>query len=257
MTFPETPDKTAAGVPAPGSEPAADQPAVTEVGTEGAAWSEKVGDTTYSDTKIMAEAFRKMHGAYTQRSQDFSRLKSESEASRELVQFIKSDPALVAEVRKRIDAGASPADAARQTAKAHEQDPRIDQMWDRMGEMEQEGASQRFMSEHADLTEEELGGIEKWLEENSEWLDRSKLSYERQLGIAFNELFRNKMAPKLVLEGQKIAEDAIRKGKKAESLGTAAASAQAGASKKPYKEMTGAERRAYAQQVWERSAAKR
>src|SRR3990167_11544180 len=107
----EATNETGAAVPQQG------QAAPTEVGSQGTpapvpAQSWRVGDTTYTDPHKMHEAFNKFQGEYTRSRQEYTQLRQQSAGANELLEMVRNDPQLLAEVKKRLAAGQSPAQAA-------------------------------------------------------------------------------------------------------------------------------------------------
>lgn len=210
----------------------------------------KVGDTTYTKPEDMADAFRKFHGAYTQRSQEYSKLKSESEAAMELMKFVRNDPELAGEVRKRLNAGQSPQQAYANAQKAVKDDPEFVRVREDLDSVQRQLSQERFEAKHQDLEDKDFDSIASYIADNAKWIDKSGLSYDQILDVAYNAVFREKMAPKLLEQGQKMAEQAIVKGKKGAGIGSSSPSAGAAKPSKPYPKMTPQEQREYVQRLF-------
>jgi hypothetical protein len=228
------------------------QPEVVQGQTPPVSW--KVGDTTYTKPEDMAEAFRKFHGTFTQRSQEFSKLKTDSEAAMELMKFIQEDPELLGEVRRRLQAGQSPQQALRGAQKAIKDDPEFVNVSERLGGVERQLAQERFQAEHQDLEEKDFDAIATYVADNAEWLKKSGISYDQILDVAYNAVFRTKMGPKLLEQGQRMAEEAIVKGKKGAGIGSPSPTASAARPSKPYAKMSPAEQREYAARLFKANA---
>lgn len=214
----------------------------------------KVGDTVYEKPEEMAEAFRKLHGAFTQRSQELSRLKTEYETFRELAEIIRSDPKLATELQARLKSRGGEQAGAEGNANllAH---PEIRKLYDSMDQIQRQLAQERFEAAHPDLDDEVYEAIANYIQENASWLDKSGLSYDQILDISYNAVFRSRMAPKLLEKGQKMAEQAIQKGRRGSGVSAPAASAAVVPKpSKPYAQMSPAEKREYAMAVYKAHA---
>lgn len=224
------PNKTAGEVAVPsGQTPGSgSQPGpATEVGgggAEAAPWKVKIGDTDYSEADLktrMVEDYRKLHGSFTQSRQEVSRYRQDSESFQELVGVIRGDPALLAEVRRRVAQGQSPEQAVRKTAEnAISDDPGFRSLSQDVETMKQERATEAFYAKHADLADEENDAIIQWIEKNTDKLRNAGWDYEEILDQAHAVVFRERMAPKLIEQGQKMKEEEIQKGQKSKSLGS-------------------------------------
>lgn len=229
-----------------------------EVGSQGtpaqapATPSWKVGDTTYTDPHKMYEDYRKFQGEYTRKSQEYSRLRQESGAGMELLDLVRNDPQLLAEVKKRIAAGQSPQQAVEGAAA---QDPRVDQLYQRVEMRDQESATTAFQAAHPELTDEDSSEIEEWVGDHWPRLRQAGYEYSDILDIAYSKWFHDKKGADLISQGQKMKEEEIKKGAKSQLLGTPSPTAQTRvAQKKPHGKMTPAERDEVARQYWEKNA---
>ena len=215
-----------------------------------APWKARIGDTEYDETSWKTkgvEDFRKFHGEFTRTKQEASRLRDESAAGLELLEMVKGDPQLIAEVRRRMDKGQSQEQAVKG---AVQNDPRVDQLYQEVDSMKQEKASNAFRAKHPDLTPEGVEYVTGWIEQRTENLKNAGWSYDEILDVAYNAYYRengSKKAAAALVEGQKMKEEEIQKGRKGQLLGAPAPSAQTqGKSNKPTIHMNPAEREKHA-----------
>lgn len=224
-------------------------------------WKVRIGDSEYDESTWKTkgvEDFKKFHGEYTRSRQELSQLRDASGAGLELLELVKQDPQLLAEVRRRMAKGQSPEQAVQG---ATQNDPRIDQMAQRLDSMEQNEASSAFRAKHPDLNDEDIGYITNWLGENTEWLRGSGRNYHQILDLAYNDLFVNKkskdVATSALAEGQRMTEEAIKKGQKGQLVGAPSPTAQTREKvKKPTINMNPAERQAHALEKYKANAKK-
>lgn len=213
-------------------------------------WKVKVGDTEYDETSWRQrgpEDFRKFHGEYTRTRQEFSKLRDEAAAGRELLEMVKGDPQLLAEVRGRMQRGQSQEQAVKQ---AVQNDPRVDQLYGEVETMKQEKATSAFRTAHPDLSSEDVEFVAKWVTDRSDKLRNSGWSYDEILDQAYNALFREqggRKAAEALVKGQQMKEQEIQKGRKGQLLGAPSPTAQTQTkSKKSSIHMNPAEREAHA-----------
>lgn len=218
--------------------------------TQAQVWKARIGDTEYDEqtwkTKGV-EDFRKFHGEFTRTKQEAARLRDESGAGLELLQLVKGDPKLLAEVRARMQAGQSQEQAVQQ---ATQNDPRVDQLYQKVDAMEQEKASNSFRSKHPDLSKEDVEAVASWIQERTEKLKNAGWSYDEILEAAYAAHYvksgGSKAAAALV-KGQEMKEQEIQKGRKGQLLGAPAPTARTESkSKKPTIHMSPAEREKHA-----------
>lgn len=211
-----------------------------------APWKARIGDTEYDESTWKTrgvEDFRKFHGEYTRSRQEFSKLRDESAAGMELLQMVQGDPQLLAEVRRRMQAGQSQEQAVNQ---AVQNDPRVDSLAKEVDSMKQEKASQSFRAKHPDMTPDDEQGVIGWIEKYTDKLKNAGWSYDEILEQAYvNVAHQNssKKAADALVQGQKMAQEEVQKGRKSQLLGAPAPTAQTqGKSKKSLLHATPAQR---------------
>ena len=211
-----------------------------------APWKARIGDTEYDETTWKTkgvEDFRKFHGEFTRTKQEAARLRDESAAGMELLEMVKGDPQLLAEVRRRMQSGQSQEQAVKGAVQS---DPRVDQLYQKVDSMEQEKASHSFRAKHPDLTKDEEDAVVSWIEQRTDKLRNAGWSYDEILEQAyFNVAYQtnSKKAADALVKGQEMKEQEIQKGRKSQLLGAPAPTAQTqGKSKKPSIHMKPAER---------------
>ena len=202
-------------------------------------WKAKIGDTEYDEASWRTkgvEDFRKFHGEFTRTKQEAARLRDESAAGMELLQLVQGDPALKAEVQRRLQAGQSPEQAVNG---AVQNDPRVDQLFKKVDAMEQEKASNAFRAKHPDISKEDEEAIISWINERTDRLRKAGWEYDEILEVAWASIYakngQSKAAQALV-EGQRMKEEEIKKGQKGQLLGAPAPTA--GTQKKSDKKST-------------------
>lgn len=253
----ESGNETAGGVPSgnttgqtPATEVAPSQTPQSAQAATQQVWKARIGDTEYDEqtwkTKGV-EDFRKFHGEFTRTKQEAARLRDESGAGLELLQMVQGDPKLLAEVRARMKAGQSQEQAVQQ---ATQNDPRVDQLYQKVDAMEQEKASNSFRSKHPDMTKEDVDFVADWIQQRTDKLKGAGWSYDEILDTAYNALYAKNGSSKAaaaLVQGQQMKEEEIQKGRKGQLLGAPAPTARTeGKSKKPTIHMTPAEREKHA-----------
>jgi len=242
---------TEAATSAQGATPAADpQP-----------WKVKIGDTEYDEASWRQkgpEDFRRFHGEFTRSRQELSQLRAQSEPAIELLNFIRSDPQLLAEVRARIQAGQTPQQAVNGAVANDPRLDKVDTMATRLETIEQERATEAFNSKYKDdLTEEAKDWIVNWISERSDKLRNAGWDYSEILETAYSHYYREVKAPQLLTQGQRMKEEEIKKGRDAKALGTVSPTAQAAPKKRgPTIHMKPSERLDAAMEAYRRNAKK-
>jgi hypothetical protein len=194
-----------------------------------APWKARIGDTEYDESTWKTkgvEDFRKFHGEYTRTRQESARLRDESAAGMELLQMVQGDPQLLAEVRRRMNAGQSQEQAVNQ---AVQNDPRVDSLAKEVDAMKQDKASAAFRAKHPDLSPDDEQGVIGWIEKYTEKLKGAGWSYDEILEQAYvNVAHQNssKKAADALVQGQQMKEQEIQKGRKSQLLGAPAPTAQ-------------------------------
>ncbi len=223
----EVPSGNTGQAPATGVAPS--QTPQSSASSAPAPWKVRIGDTEYDDSTWKTrgvEDFRKFHGEFTRTKQEAARLRDESAAGMELLEMVKGDPQLLAEVRRRMQSGQSQEQAVQG---AVQNDPRVDSLAKEVDAMKQEKASQAFRAKHPDLTPEDEQGVIGWIEKYTDKLKNAGWSYDEILEQAFfNVAYQNssKKAADALVKGQEMKEQEIQKGRKSQLLGTPAPTAQ-------------------------------
>lgn len=255
------PDSGQASAPEAGTQESQGQ----EGGQEASRPSWTVGDQTFDDPAKMAEAFKEFHGSFTRRSQELAELRKEAEPLKHIWNFIKGDPELVAEVKRKWDSGKTAEQSVRETAQQSgmdlsglQEDLKSLKEWRAQQEEQAEEASaldaeSSFKEKHPDLSEEEKGAIREFLSENVEWLRSSGVPHERMLELAYNDRVLPKKSGAFITKGQEMKEAEIEKGRKAASLGTKAASSGAKVEKRPRGVLSPAQERKWAWKIAEQT----
>jgi acyl carrier protein phosphodiesterase len=227
-------------------------------------WKVKIGDTEYDEQSWKTrgvEDLKRLHGEFTRSRQELAESKNRSSAGEYLLEMVRNDPALWAEVRRRIANGETTQQAVQNTAE--QADPRIQSVEQRLDSMEQLNASQEFLAAHDDLDDAGEEWITNWIAERSD-----KLSAMRQAGWSYKDVLENAYAhyvvskrPQLeaqaLQQGQQLKEKEIQNGRKQKSLGTVSPTAQAAPQKKgPTSKMRPADRTETAMQFWQKNARK-
>jgi len=261
-------NETAGEVPQGGQAPAPEVPATQGNVAEGAPvsqpWKVKIGDTEYDEQSWKTrgvEDLKRLHGEFTRSRQQLSEFQTKRTAGEELLEFVRNDPQLWMEVRRRYAAGQTPQQAVQG---AVQNDPRLDQVESlsaQMEEIKQERAVETFRNQHPDLSDEDEEYITQWVTDRTEKLKNAGWSYEEILDTAYAHLFKEKKAAALqaqaLQQGQQIKEKEIQNGRKARSLGTVSPTAQAAPPKKgPTSKMRPADRTETAMSFWQKNARK-
>lgn len=197
--------------------------------TTPAPWRTRIGDTEYDEATWKTrgvEDYRKLHGSYTQSRQELARLRDESGAGMELLQMVQGDPALKAEVQRRLQIGQS----AEQAVKgAVQNDPRVDTLYKEVDSMKQEKASRDFRAKHPDLTKDDEQFVVDWITERTDKLKNAGWSYDEILDAAYNACYTKNGSSKAaaaLVKGQEMKEQEIQKGRKGQLLGAPSPTAQ-------------------------------
>lgn len=225
-----------------------------------APWRARIGDTEYDESSWKTkgvEDFRKFHGEFTRTKQEAARLRDESGAGLELLEMVKGDPALLAEVQRRLNKGQSPEQAVNG---AVQNDPRIDTLYKEVDGMKQEKASQAFRAKHPDMSKEDEDGVIEWIQANTDRLKNAGWSYSEILDQAWVNVYAKngeKKAADALVQGQKMKEEEIQKGRKGQLLGAPSPTAQTREkNKKPTIHMNPAERTEHAMSVFKAAGKK-
>lgn len=249
----ENGNETAGGVPSgqtPATEVAPSQTPQSAQTPAPQVWKARIGDTEYDEQSWKTkgvEDFKRFQGEFTKGRQELARLRDESGAGLELLEMVKSDPKLLAEVRARMQAGQSQEQAVQQ---ATQNDPRVDQLYQKVDAMEQEKASNSFRSKHPDLTPEDVEFVSSWIQQRTDKLRNAGWNYDEILEVAYNALFTKNGGAKAaaaLVKGQEMKEEEIQKGRKGQLLGAPAPTARTESKvKKPTIHMSPAEREKHA-----------
>ena len=204
-------------------------PQSTAPATTPAQWKARIGDTEYDETTWKTkgvEDFRKFHGEFTRTKQEAARLRDESAAGMELLQMVKGDPLLLAEVRRRMQAGQSQEQAVQG---AVQNDPRIDTLYKEVDSMKQEKASRDFRAKHPNLSKDEEEAVVSWIEQRTDKLKNAGWTYDEILEQAFYNVSyqsQSKKTADALVKGQEMKEQEIQKGRKGQLLGAPSPTAQ-------------------------------
>lgn len=213
---------------APAPEVAPSQTAPAQASAP-APWKTRIGDTEYDEATWKTkgvEDFKRFHGEFTRTKQEASRLRDESAAGLELLQMVQQDPQLLAEVRRRMQAGQSQEQAVQQTV---QNDPRLDSLVQKVEAMEQEKASQSFRAKHPDLSKEDEEYVIDWITQRTDKLKNAGWSYDEILEQAYYACYHKNGSSKAaaaLVQGQQMAKEEMAKGRKSQLLGAPSPTAQ-------------------------------